>query len=92
MKNPPESVTAVISTDEPTAGSRPRRSIVIGISTPAMRGEPKVQRHREHHDEPERYVAIEQRRDHAHHAAPDEAVEHRDLQLLADQVPAVLAR
>jgi pimeloyl-ACP methyl ester carboxylesterase len=34
MKKPPESVTAVISTDEPTAGSRPVRSIVIGISTP----------------------------------------------------------
>ena len=30
----PESVTAVIMTDEPTAGSRPSLIIVIGISTP----------------------------------------------------------
>src|SRR5262249_33901282 len=36
MKNPPLSVIAVISTEEPSAGSRPRRSIVSGISTPAV--------------------------------------------------------
>src|SRR6266542_5503328 len=34
MKKPPESVTAVIMTDDPTAGSRPSLIIVIGISTP----------------------------------------------------------
>ena len=72
MKNPPESVTAVISTDEPTAGSRPKRSIVIGISTPIDAASTEVQRHREHHDEPERHVAVEHHRDDAHHAAPDE--------------------
>jgi hypothetical protein len=31
MKKRPESVTAVIITDEPTAGSRPSLIIVIGI-------------------------------------------------------------
>ena len=34
MKKPPESVTAVIITDDPTAGSRPSFSITIGIATP----------------------------------------------------------
>ena len=72
MKKPPESVTAVISTDEPTRGIAAERSIVIGISTPIERGEHQVQRHREHHDEAERDVAVEQHRDQPHHAAPDE--------------------
>jgi thiamine-phosphate diphosphorylase len=34
MKKPPESVTAVMSTEPPTAGSRPRRAITIGTETP----------------------------------------------------------
>src|SRR5207245_2877282 len=35
MKNPPLSVIAVIKTEEPSAGSRPSRIMVSGISTPA---------------------------------------------------------
>ena len=53
MKKPPESVTAVISTDDPTAGSRPNFSIVIGISTPIDAASIEIERHREHHDEAE---------------------------------------
>ena len=34
MKKPPESVQAVMSTDEPTAGSRPKRERSQGIATP----------------------------------------------------------
>ena len=34
MKKPPESVTAVMITLEPTAGSCPRRLRIIGASTP----------------------------------------------------------
>ena len=34
MKKPPESVQAVISTEEPTAGSRPKRERSQGMATP----------------------------------------------------------
>jgi len=36
MKKPPLSVRAVIITEEPSAGSRPRRNRVRGMSTPAI--------------------------------------------------------
>src|SRR5204862_2041647 len=36
IKNPPLSVIAVIMTEEPSAGSRPKRIMVSGISTPAV--------------------------------------------------------
>ena len=36
IKNPPESVSPVIITEPPSAGSRPKRVRSIGINTPAL--------------------------------------------------------
>src|SRR5256886_5480516 len=46
IKNPPESVHAVISTDEPTAGSLPKRARTQGIATPIVAASTKLRRDR----------------------------------------------
>ncbi len=42
IKNPPLSVQAVIITDEPSAGSRPKRTRAMGISTPIVAASNRV--------------------------------------------------
>src|SRR6266542_6313345 len=56
------------------------------------RGKRQVERHRAHHYRAERDVLVEQHRDQTHDAAPDDAVQQRDLKLLADELARMLAR
>ena len=51
----------------------------------------EVQQHRRHHDRPERRVAIEREREEPGDRAPHQAVDQADGELLADQLPVLLA-
>ena len=69
MKKPPESVTAVIITEPPSAGSAPGAGASSGPARPRRRQQ-QVQRHRTGHHQAEIGVAVEPPRQHAEQSAP----------------------
>jgi multisubunit Na+/H+ antiporter MnhG subunit len=85
IKKPPVSVMAVIITLEPTAGSRPSFTIVIGISTPISAATSRFSTIARVITPPSARVLIQPPCHAAHDAAPDQAVHQRHAHFTQDK-------